>query len=73
MVKNSDKVFMAWEFNSLGFGSASNGANLLLEAGDTVSLRLERGTSLYDNYNHHSTFSGHLLFTLTSQNQRLQV
>lgn len=47
-----------------GSDTASNGAALLLEAGDTLSLQLWQNTQIWDNSNHHSTFSGFLLFPL---------
>lgn len=64
LMKNSGRVFMAYEQNSSGFGSSSNGVNLFLELGESVYLRLFRKTSVFDNLSHHSTFSGHLLFPM---------
>ncbi|KAF3705415.1 Complement C1q-like protein 4 C1q and tumor necrosis factor-related protein 11 [Channa argus] len=64
LMRNSERVFMAWEHNSSGFGSSSNGVNLVLEVGDTTFLRLWNGTTLFDNTSHHTTFSGHLLFPM---------
>uniref|UniRef100_A0A8D0ATL2 C1q domain-containing protein n=1 Tax=Sander lucioperca TaxID=283035 RepID=A0A8D0ATL2_SANLU len=60
LVKNSENVFMAWEKR----GSVSNGVTLLLEVGDVVFMRLLANTVARDNDNHHTTFSGHLLFTM---------
>ncbi|XP_032365690.1 complement C1q-like protein 4 [Etheostoma spectabile] len=60
LVKNSENVFMAWEKQ----GSASNGVTLLLEVGDVVFLHLWPDTVARDNNNHHTTFSGHLLFPM---------
>ncbi|XP_061632891.1 heavy metal-binding protein HIP-like [Phyllopteryx taeniolatus] len=45
-----------------GSDTASNGATLLLEKGDNLSLYLWHDTQIWDNSNHHSTFSGFLLF-----------
>ncbi|XP_032364799.1 complement C1q-like protein 2 [Etheostoma spectabile] len=64
LVKNSQNIFAAHESQSDGFMSSSNGASLLLEAGDKVFVRLAATSQVFDNYNHHSTFSGHLLFPM---------
>ncbi|XP_049438255.1 uncharacterized protein LOC125892338 [Epinephelus fuscoguttatus] len=64
LVKNGGKTFMAYEHQPSGFGSSANGATLLLEVGDVVYLRQWGNTRIFDNENHHSTFSGHLLFTM---------
>ncbi|XP_061587097.1 cerebellin-4-like [Cololabis saira] len=44
--------------------TATNGMNLVLEAGDQVYMRLRQNTWIFDNANEHSTFIGHLLFPL---------
>ncbi|XP_014907489.1 complement C1q-like protein 2 [Poecilia latipinna] len=70
LVKNDQQVFTArnnldsYEYLILGFGSASNGVSLLLEAGDVVFVRLWSGHVIYDDENHICTFSGHLLFPM---------
>ncbi|TDH05379.1 hypothetical protein EPR50_G00143000 [Perca flavescens] len=64
LVKNSEKVFVAWERQNQYRGSASNGVTLLLEVGDVVSVRLVANSVVNDNENHLNTFSGHLLFTM---------
>uniref|UniRef100_I3JT74 C1q domain-containing protein n=1 Tax=Oreochromis niloticus TaxID=8128 RepID=I3JT74_ORENI len=64
MFRNGDKIFIAYEHSTSGELSASNGASLLLEAGDQVSVRLLTGRRIYDNQAHHTTFSGHLIFTM---------
>ena len=64
LVKNGGNVFVAYEHQTSGYGSSANGATLLLEVGDVVSLRQHANTRMYDDVNHHTTFSGHLLFTM---------
>uniref|UniRef100_A0A8C6UM14 C1q domain-containing protein n=1 Tax=Neogobius melanostomus TaxID=47308 RepID=A0A8C6UM14_9GOBI len=64
LVKNGEHVFMVAEHQSNGHGTGANGATLLLEAGDVVFLRLWENRVIFDNENHHSTFSGHLLFPM---------
>ncbi|XP_033992043.1 uncharacterized protein LOC117487517 [Trematomus bernacchii] len=64
LIKNSETVSRAHEHQTSGFGKSSNGATLLLEVGDVVFLRLCGNSRIFDNENHHNTFSGHLLFTM---------
>ncbi|XP_032364424.1 complement C1q-like protein 2 [Etheostoma spectabile] len=64
LVRNSEKIALAYEQQSQYYGTASNGASLLLEAGDVVFVRLGANCLAFDNYNHHTTFSGHLLFPM---------
>uniref|UniRef100_A0A3P9PS62 Complement C1q tumor necrosis factor-related protein 3-like n=1 Tax=Poecilia reticulata TaxID=8081 RepID=A0A3P9PS62_POERE len=42
--------------------TATNGMTLQLEVGDQVYVRLMENTWIFDNYNDHGTFIGHLLF-----------
>uniref|UniRef100_A0A3P8NX49 C1q domain-containing protein n=1 Tax=Astatotilapia calliptera TaxID=8154 RepID=A0A3P8NX49_ASTCA len=64
LFKNGERIFSAWERQASHFGTASNGASLRLETGDQVFLCLWVSFKIYDNHFHHSTFSGHLLFTM---------
>lgn len=64
LVKNNQPIVNAHEHQKEGFGTAANGATLLLEVGDVVFLRLWENNIIYDNENRHSTFSGHLLFPM---------
>ncbi|KAF1384040.1 hypothetical protein PFLUV_G00138110 [Perca fluviatilis] len=64
LVKNSEKISLAYERQNQHFGTGSSGVTLLLEVGDVVFLRLVANSLVYDNANHHNTFSGFLLFTM---------
>ncbi|CAI5642620.1 unnamed protein product [Oreochromis niloticus] len=64
LFRNEEKIFLAYETQSHGWTSASDGASLLLEVGDQVSVRLWAFAKVYDSENHLTTFSGHLIFTM---------
>ncbi|XP_055010310.1 uncharacterized protein LOC129409158 [Boleophthalmus pectinirostris] len=66
--KNGHLVFMAHESQPSGHGTASTAATLLLEPGDVVYVTLYANHRLYDNLNHHTSFSGHLLFPMGDSN-----
>ncbi|KAM9310378.1 complement C1q tumor necrosis factor-related protein 4-like [Pholidichthys leucotaenia] len=50
-----------------GSDTASNGAALLLEAGDKLKMELWHNTQIWDNQNHHSTISGFLVFPMIDE------
>uniref|UniRef100_A0A8D3E1N3 C1q domain-containing protein n=1 Tax=Scophthalmus maximus TaxID=52904 RepID=A0A8D3E1N3_SCOMX len=66
LYKNGAEIQLIAHEQTSGEGSdtASNGATVLLERGDTLSMKLWQNTQIWDNSNHHSTFSGFLLFPM---------
>ncbi|XP_049896907.1 complement C1q-like protein 2 [Epinephelus moara] len=64
LVKNSEHINLAWEQQTNHYGTGSNGVDLLLEVGDVVFVRLWANTKVSDNWFHHVTFTGHLIFTM---------
>nr|XP_019967769.1 PREDICTED: complement C1q-like protein 2 [Paralichthys olivaceus] len=66
LYKNGASIQLIAHEQASGEGSdtASNGATLLLEQGDKLKMVLWHNTQIWDNSNHHSTFSGFLLFSM---------
>ncbi|KAK7938788.1 hypothetical protein WMY93_002114 [Mugilogobius chulae] len=64
LMKNGEGTYMTFEEQSSGRGTASNSITLLLEVGDRIYVQLPAHRQIYDNWYHHCTFSGHLLFTM---------
>ncbi|XP_070767818.1 complement C1q-like protein 4 [Enoplosus armatus] len=66
LYKNGNEIQLIAHEQSSGEGSdtASNGAALMLEKGDRLKMVLWHNTQIWDNSNHHSTFSGFLLFSM---------
>ncbi|KAL3970570.1 tumor necrosis factor alpha-induced protein 2 [Sarotherodon galilaeus] len=64
LFKNGERIFIIFELQPSHFWTSSNGASLLLEAGDHIFLRLSADARVRDSEGHHTTFSGHLLFTM---------
>lgn len=65
LFKNDKHIMSTHGHQQSGFISSSNGVSLLLEEGDKVKVNLYPGQWIFDNgQHHHSSFSGHLLFTM---------
>uniref|UniRef100_A0A087XD05 Cerebellin 10 n=1 Tax=Poecilia formosa TaxID=48698 RepID=A0A087XD05_POEFO len=64
LLKNGEQICTAWTHQPTSGQKASNGVSLLLDIGDVVFLRMWANSRIYDNDNRHTTFSGHLLFTM---------
>ncbi|KAM9729397.1 complement C1q-like protein 4 [Menidia menidia] len=64
LVKNGERTFIAYQHGIHHHGTTSNGVTLLLESGDQVYVQQWPNTQIYDSINRHTTFSGHLLFTV---------
>uniref|UniRef100_A0A672YGY0 C1q domain-containing protein n=1 Tax=Sphaeramia orbicularis TaxID=375764 RepID=A0A672YGY0_9TELE len=64
LFKNGHHIVIAYEHQPSHTSSSSNGVTLILEVGDVVYVRQWPNTKLIDTGSHHTTFSGHLLFTM---------
>ncbi|XP_063047329.1 complement C1q-like protein 2 [Engraulis encrasicolus] len=64
LYKNDEQVLTAWSRQPQERVAVSNSVSLLLEKGDEVCVKLWPNSWVYDNDNHLSTFSGHLLFPM---------
>ncbi|KAG9283503.1 complement C1q-like protein 4 [Astyanax mexicanus] len=61
--KNGHHIAGTHAFQSGGSVSSSNGVSLLLEAGDVVCLKVRANAWVFDDWFHHTTFSGQMLFS----------
>ncbi|XP_035772014.1 complement C1q tumor necrosis factor-related protein 3-like [Neolamprologus brichardi] len=64
LFRNNELIFTAWEHQTTHSISTSNGGSLLLDAKDQVYVRLWPGGRIFDDYNRHTSFRGHLLFPM---------
>ncbi|KAL2084653.1 hypothetical protein ACEWY4_020171 [Coilia grayii] len=69
LYKNGEPVVIAFAHQPSHSVNPSNGASLLLEVGDVVEVKLWRGSWVWDGPSHHTTFSGHLLFSRESHQE----
>ncbi|XP_049319429.1 uncharacterized protein LOC125780970 [Astyanax mexicanus] len=60
--KNGHHVTGAHAYQQQNETNSSNGVSLLLEVGDVVCVKVRANAWVYDNTNHHTTFSGQMLF-----------
>uniref|UniRef100_A0A673I9F5 Cerebellin 7 n=1 Tax=Sinocyclocheilus rhinocerous TaxID=307959 RepID=A0A673I9F5_9TELE len=65
LLKNGQQMITVYNHPRGGrYETASNSISLTLEKGDQVYMRLRENTWVFDNENDHTSFSGHLLFSL---------
>ncbi|XP_056097126.1 complement C1q tumor necrosis factor-related protein 6-like isoform X2 [Rhinichthys klamathensis goyatoka] len=65
LFKNGEQMVIVFN-HPLGdrYESTANSISLILEKGDCVCVRLRETSWVFDNYSHHNSFVGHLLFPL---------
>ncbi|XP_073704365.1 complement C1q subcomponent subunit B-like [Garra rufa] len=65
LFKNGEQMVILFN-HPLGnrYESTANSISLTLEKGDNVYVRLRETSWVFDNYSHHNSFVGHLLFPL---------
>uniref|UniRef100_A0A673KHG4 Complement C1q tumor necrosis factor-related protein 6-like n=1 Tax=Sinocyclocheilus rhinocerous TaxID=307959 RepID=A0A673KHG4_9TELE len=65
LFKNGEQMVIVFN-HPLGdrYESTANSVSLTLEKGDHVYVRLRETSWVFDNYSHHNSFVGHLLFRL---------
>ncbi|KAK9979094.1 hypothetical protein ABG768_012539 [Culter alburnus] len=65
LFKNEQQMVIAFN-HPFGdrYESTANSISLTLERGDRVYVRLRETSWVFDNYSHHNSFVGHLLFPL---------
>ncbi|XP_038148464.1 uncharacterized protein LOC119788289 isoform X1 [Cyprinodon tularosa] len=64
LFKNEQQILATYEFQTTDGHTASNSCTLLLHVGDVIFLRMWANSIIRDTPSHHTTFSGHLLFTM---------
>ncbi|XP_067218202.1 cerebellin-2-like [Chanodichthys erythropterus] len=65
LFKNDQHIMSTHGHQQSGFISSSNGVSLLLDEGDEMKVNLYPDQWIFDDgEHHHSSFSGHLLFTM---------
>ncbi|XP_048012855.1 complement C1q-like protein 4 [Megalobrama amblycephala] len=64
LMKNGQHVAMAYAKQDQGALNSSKGVVLILEVGDRIYVNLWSNSRIFDNQNHHNTFSGYMLFPL---------
>ena len=64
LMKNGQPVVIAYGHQPSHRVNSCNTASLLLEKGDVIFVHLRAGFWVRDSGNKHTTFDGHLLFTV---------
>ncbi|XP_056323561.1 complement C1q-like protein 4 [Danio aesculapii] len=65
LMKNGQQMITVYNHPSGDrYETASNSISLTLEQGDHVYMRLRQNTWVFDNENDHTSFNGHLLFSI---------